>query len=130
MKPAVILRMFQRLNKELKAGRDKNGIYGKFRSHNLRKLFSTTCRRNITKINNNNDKYSQLDIISIFTGHTPPNMTNSQVYDAVDDMDSDENYLRMTYEALVPYLAINKSNYNICNENQDLTGNRGCEESY
>lgn len=109
MKPAVILRMFQRLNKELKYGKDKNGVYGKFRSHNLRKLFSTNCRRNITKIVNNNDKYTQLDVISIFTGHTPPNMSNSEVYDAVDDMDNDDNYLRQTYESLIPYLRINQN---------------------
>ena len=107
MKPAVILRMFQRLNKELKSGKDKNGIYGKFRSHNLRKLFSTTCRRNITKINVNGDKYTDLDVISVFTGHTPPNMSNSEVYDAVDSVDGDNNYLRKIYESLIPYFRIN-----------------------
>lgn len=107
MKPAVILKMFQRINKELKLGKDKNGVYGKFRSHNLRKLFSTTCRKNITKISNNQDKYSELDVISIFTGHTPPNMSNSEVYDAIDDIDSVSNNLRKTYEALIPYLTIN-----------------------
>lgn len=117
MKPAVILRLFQRLNKELKAGKDKNGVYGKFRSHNLRKLFSSTCRRNITKINTNNDKYSQLDLISIFTGHTPPNMSNVEVYDAVDDMDGEDNYLRKTYESLIPYLSISG---NINNESYGL----------
>lgn len=117
MKPAVILRMFQKLNKELKLGKDKNGVYGKFRSHNLRKLFSTTCRKNITKIVANKDKFSELDIISIFTGHTPPNMNNSEVYDAVDDMDTNDNHLRQTYESLIPYLSIhnnlNYKNYNL-----------------
>ncbi|KZX15714.1 hypothetical protein MBCUT_13250 [Methanobrevibacter cuticularis] len=52
-------------------------------------------------------------------------MTNSQVYDAVDNMDSDENYLRMTYKALTPYLAINKLNFNIHNENHGLKVNTG-----
>lgn len=123
MKPAVILRMFQRLNKELKLGKDKNGVYGKFRSHNLRKLFSTTCRRSITKVTINKDKYSELDLVSIFTGHTPPNMSNSEVYDAVDDIDGTENYLRKTYEALIPYLTIDsdlRKEFNKFTEKQNL----------
>lgn len=120
MKPAVILRMFQRLNKELKLGKDKNGIYGKFRSHNLRKLFSTTCRRNITRINVNTDKYSELDVVSIFTGHTPPNMSNSEVYDAVDDVDGNNNYLRMTYEALMSYFRIDNNNELLKNHEKEL----------
>lgn len=123
MKPAVILRMFQRLNKELKVGKDRNGVYGKFRSHNLRKLFSTTCRRNITKISINKDKYTELDLVSIFTGHTPPNMSNSEVYDAVDDIDGTENYLRKTYESLIPHLTINsdsRKEFNNLTEKQNL----------
>jgi integrase len=123
MKPAVILRLFQRLNKELKLGKDKNGVYGKFRSHNLRKLFSTTCRRNITKININTDIYTELDIISVFTGHTPPNMSNTEVYDAVDNVDGINNYLRMTYEALTQYMTINPQLYNETVKNSFLEEN-------
>jgi len=102
-------------------GKDKNGVYGKFRAHNLRKLFSTTCRKNITNIVVKNDKYTELDAISIFTGHTPPNMNNSEVYDAVDDEDSHDNYLRKTYEALIPYLTIDKKHDSIKNyDNESL----------
>lgn len=90
-------------------GKDKNGYYGKFRAHNLRKLFSTTCRKNITNIVVKNDKYTELDVISIFTGHSPPNMNNSEVYDAIDDVDGPNNPLRQTYESLMPYLTIDKN---------------------
>ncbi len=124
MKPAVILRMFQRLNKDLKTGKDKNGVYGKFRSHNLRKLFSTTCRRNITRVSVNKDKYSELDVISIFTGHTPPNMSNSEVYDAVDDIDGNENYIRKTYQALTPHLKINLDNRLLTQNNEIKQSNK------
>ena len=101
-------RILQSLNGSLKIGKDKNGLYGKFRGHNLRKLFSTTCRRNITNVVVKADKFSELDVVSIFTGHVPPNMSNSEVYDAVDSEDSFDSYLRKNYEALVPYLTVNK----------------------
>lgn len=101
-------RILKSLNTSLNLGKDKNGMYGKFRGHNLRKLFSTTCRRNITNVVVKADKYSELDVVSIFTGHIPPNMSNSEVYDAVDSEDSFDSYLRKNYEALIPYLTINK----------------------
>ena len=105
-----IQRIFKRLNNELNLGRDKTKNYGKFRAHNLRKLFSTTCRRNINKIAINMDNYTELDIISVFMGHTPPHTKNSYVYVAIDDVDSDDNYLRQTYEALLPYMIIDNDN--------------------
>ncbi|MCL2115069.1 MAG: hypothetical protein FWH29_02485 [Methanobrevibacter sp.] len=73
----AIPRIFQRLNSELHLGKDKNRKYIKFRAHNLRKLFSTTCRRNMSKTAINMDNYTELDIISVFMGHTPPNAKNS-----------------------------------------------------
>ena len=100
-------KLFQKLNKSLKLGKDKNGIYGKFRPQNLRKLFSTTCRKNITNVIVNKDKTTEIDIVSVFTGHTPPNMNNSDVYDAVSS-DSFDNYLRVTYTALLPFLSVGK----------------------
>lgn len=109
MKPATVLVMFQMLNKRFVLGKDKNGIYGNFRAHNLGKLFSTTCRRNITKVISRRDKYTELDIISVFTGHTPPNMSNSDVYNAVDSEDSKDNFLRQSYESLAPYLSISNN---------------------
>lgn len=98
-------KMFQRINKKLGAKQDKNGKYGRFRAHSLRKLFTTTCRRNITQVVINSDKTSEIDIISIFTGHVPPNESNSKVYEAIES-DSHDSYLRKTYLALVPYLSI------------------------
>ena len=84
---------------------DKNGKYCRFRSHSLRKLFSTTCRRNLTQVVVNSDKTSEIDIVSIFTGHVPPNESNSKVYEAIES-DSHDSYLRKTYLALSPYLSI------------------------
>ena len=107
LKTDAIDKLFQKLNESLGLGKDKNGVYGKFRPHNLRRLFSTTCRKNITKIVVNTDKTTEIDIVSIFTGHTPPNANNSDVYDAVSS-DSFDNYLRTTYMGLLPFLSIGK----------------------
>jgi len=52
-------RILQSLNVSLNLGRDKNGLFGKFQGHNLRKLFSTTCRQNITNVVVKADKYIQ-----------------------------------------------------------------------
>lgn len=101
----TIEQLFQRLNKRLGDKSDKNGKYGRFRAHSLRKLFSTTCRRNITQVVVNSDKTSEIDIVSIFTGHVPPNKSNSDVYEAIET-DSHDSYLRKTYLALIPYLSI------------------------
>lgn len=101
----AIEQMFQRLNRKLGDKKDKNGRYGKFRAHSLRKLFSTTCRRNLPNVFINSDKTSEVDIISIFTGHVPPNESNSKVYEAIES-DSPDSYLRKTYQALIPYLSI------------------------
>lgn len=105
LKSTTIEQLFQRLNKQLGDKMDKNGKYRRFRSHSLRKLFSTTCRRNITQVVVNSDKTSEIDIISIFTGHVPPNESNSKVYESVES-DSHESYLRKIYIALSPYLSI------------------------
>jgi len=113
-------RILKTLNLNLKLGKDKNGLFGKFRGHNLRKLFSSTCRQNITNVVVKADKYSELDIVSIFTGHTPPNMSNSEVYDAVDSEDSFDSYLRKNYEALIPYLTINKKENFVKEDNKNL----------
>lgn len=115
-------RILNNLNHSLNLGKDKNGIFGKFRGHNLRKLFSSTCRRNITNVVVKADKYSELDVVSIFTGHIPPNTSNSEIYDAVDSEDSFDSYLRKNYEALIPYLTINKKQTPIEKENNNLEG--------
>ena len=101
----AVEQMFQRINKKMGNKMDKNGKYGRFRSHSLRKLFSTTIRRNITQVVINSDKTSEIDIVSIFTGHVPPNESNARVYEAIES-DSHDSYLRKTYTALVPYLSI------------------------
>lgn len=98
-------KMYQRLNTRLGNEKDKNGIYGKFRKHSMRKLFSTTCRKNMLNININSDKTTEIDIVSIFTGHVPPNESNSKVYEAIPD-DSEDSYLREIYFKLIPYLSV------------------------
>ncbi|WP_405297879.1 tyrosine-type recombinase/integrase [Methanobrevibacter sp.] len=105
MSTSSLEQMFQRLNKQLGDKLDKNKKYGKFRAHSLRKLFSTTVRRNITQVVVNSDKTSEIDIVSIFTGHVPPNESNSKVYEAIES-DSHDSYLRKIYTALIPYLSI------------------------
>lgn len=116
-------RLFNRVNKELNFGYDRNGIFNKFRAHNLRKLFSTTCRRNIGKVAVDNKNmaatFSVLDAVSIMTGHTPPNMNNSEVYDAVED-DSEDSYLRQLYTGLLPYLQPKDTPFNLKQEVEEL----------
>ncbi len=98
-------KMYYRINERLGGEKDKNGIYGKFRKHSMRKLFSTTCRKNMLNINVNSDKTTEIDVVSIFTGHVPPNESNSKVYEAIPD-DSEDSYLREIYFKLVPYLSV------------------------
>ncbi len=105
LKSTAIEQLFQRINTQLGGKMDKNGKYRRFRSHSLRKLFTTTCRRNLTQVVVNSDKTSEVDIVSIFTGHVPPNESNSRVYEAIES-DSHDSYLRKTYLALSPYLSI------------------------
>ena len=114
--------MNEKLNYELAENYDYKNTennYGRFRSHNLRKLFSTTCRVNMVKIDviNRNDSFRELDIVSLFTGHTPPNMSNSEVYDAVED-DSFDSELRQVYTALVPFHTIYREKYDLEQERQ------------
>lgn len=105
LKSTAIEQLFQRINKQLGGKLDKNGKYSRFRSHSLRKLFTTTCRRNLTQVVVNSDKTSEVYIVSIFTGHIPPNESNSRVYEAIES-DSHDSYLRKTYLALSPFLSI------------------------
>lgn len=101
----AIEQFFQRLNNKLGNKKDKNGKFGRLRAHTLRKLFSTTCRRNITQVVVHSDETSEIDMISLFTGHIPPNADNAEVYEAVGH-DSHESIYRKTYTALAPFLSI------------------------
>lgn len=120
LKSTALEQLFQRLNKQLGDEKDKNGKYGKFRAHSLRKLFSTTCRRNLTQVVVNSDKTSEVDIVSIFTGHVPPNESNSRVYETIES-DSHDSYLRKTYLALSPYLSIKDIEVKILKHNNTKT---------
>lgn len=96
---------FRSLNARLGGEKDRNGIYIKFRLHNLRKLFKTTCRRNISSINVHSDKTFEGDVINLFAGHTSPNNPLGNVYEAVED-DSHDSHIRKVYQGLIPYLSI------------------------
>lgn len=102
---SAVEQLFQRLNNNLGGKKDKNGIFCRVRTHSVRKLFSTTVRRNLTQIVVNSDKTSEIDIVSLFTGHLPPNESNSKVYEAIEE-DSHDSYYRKVYTALIPYLSI------------------------
>lgn len=93
------------INKRMGDEKDKNGVYGKFRLQNLRKLFKTTCRRGLQQIKVNSDKTFDGDVISLFTGHITPNNPLADVYEAVED-DSHDSYIRKIYQGLIPYLSI------------------------
>ena len=93
------------INDKMGGEKDKNGVFGKFRLHNLRKLFKTTCRRNLQHITVNSDKTFDGDVISLFTGHITPNNPLAYVYEAVED-DSHNSHFRKIYQALIPYLSI------------------------
>lgn len=105
LSPISVETHFRNLNARLGDERDKNGVYIKFRLHNLRKLFKTTCRRNISSIQVQSDKTYEGDVISLFTGHTTPNNPLGYVYEAVED-DSHDSHIRKVYQALMPYLSI------------------------
>lgn len=96
---------FRNINARLGGEKDRNGVYVKFRLHNLRKLFKTTCRRNISSIQVQSDKTYEGDVISLFTGHATPNNPLAYVYEAVED-DSHDSHIRKVYQALIPYLSI------------------------
>lgn len=113
----AISRIFKKINDRMGEEKDINGKYGKFRKHSLRKLFSSTYRKNITKVFVNADKTSEIDILSIFTGHIPPNESNSKVYEAIPE-DSHESYLRQTYFALIPYLSIKPTEVCVVNSKE------------
>lgn len=116
----TMVTFFNRMNKKIKEYRDiekkeydhldYNKKYGKFRSHNFRKIFRTTCRKNIIKINlvKNNNKPSVFDYVALFTGHIPESGDISEIYDAIDD-DSWDSDLRQIYTELVPYLTVDTS---------------------
>lgn len=105
LSPISVETHFRNLNARLGGEKDKNGIYVKFRLHNLRKLFKTTCRRNISSIQVHSDKTYEGDVISLFTGHSTPNNPLSYVYEAVED-DSHDSHIRKVYQGLIPYLSI------------------------
>ena len=105
MKATSVEASLNKLNKRMGNKRDKNGHYGKFRMHNLRSLFSTTCRRNVPNLNVQSDETYEGDIVSLFTGHVTILNPLSYAYDAVPQ-DNPNSYIRKTYQELIPFLSI------------------------
>ena len=94
------------INKKMGGELDRNGVFGKFRIHNLRSLFKTTCKRNLYKINVDSDMPFDGDVVNLFTGHSSDN-AHADVYEAVPE-DSPDSYVRKVYEGLIPYLSISR----------------------
>ncbi len=94
------------INQKMGGKLDRNGVYGKFRIHNLRSLFKTTCKRNLYKVNVDSDIPFDGDVVNLFTGHSSNN-AHADVYEAVPE-DSHDSYVRKVYEGLIPYLSISR----------------------
>ena len=107
IQPNSLSRQCAIINDRMGGEKDKNGLYSKFRLQNLRKLFKTTCRRNISKAQSKvkSDETFDGDIVSLFTGHITPNNPLAHIYEAVPD-DSPNSYIRLSYQELIPYLKI------------------------
>ena len=94
------------INQKMGGKLDRNGVYGKFRIHNLRSLFKTTCKRNLYKVNVDSDIPFDGDVVNLFTGHSSNN-AHADVYEAVPE-DSSDSYVRKVYEGLMEYLSISR----------------------
>lgn len=96
---------FREINRKMGGERDRNGIYSKFRIHNLRTLFQTTCRRSLPQVVVKSDKTFEGDLVNIFTGHSTKDNPLAYAYEAIPN-DSHDSYIRKAYEALIPFLSI------------------------
>ena len=105
LNPVSIEQHFSEINKKMGGKKDRNGIYGKFRIHNLRALFQTTCRRNLPNVYIQSNKTFKGDIVNLFTGHNTKDNPLNYAYESIPE-DSHESYIRKAYEALIPYLSI------------------------
>ena len=104
--PITISTKCSEINRKMGGKLDRNGVFGKFRIHNLRSLFKTTCKRNLHKVNVDSDMPFDGDVINLFTGHSSDN-PHADVYEAVPE-DSHDSYIRKVYEGLIPYLSIGR----------------------
>ena len=104
--PVTISAKCADINKKMGGELDRNEVYGKFRIHNLRSLFKTTCKRNLYKVNVDSDIPFDGDVVNLFTGHSSNN-AHADVYEAVPE-DSTDSYVRKVYEGLMPYLSISR----------------------
>lgn len=100
---------FREINRKMGGSKDRNGIYGKFRIHNLRTLFQTTCRRSLPQVVVKSDKTFEGDLVNIFTGHSTKDNPLAYAYEAIPE-DSHDSYIRKAYEALIPFLSIQPTN--------------------
>ena len=91
------------INDRMGGEKDRNGLYSKFRLHNLRALFKTTCRRAFKEVQIDSTKNFDGDIVDLFTGHSSEGLRH--VYEAVP-RDKPESYLRKAYEAILNHLSI------------------------
>ena len=104
--PLTISIKCSKINQMMGGELDRNGVFGKFRIHNLRSLFKTTCKRNLYKVNVDSDIPFDGDVVNLFMGHSSDN-AHADVYEAVPE-DSTDSYVRKVYEGLIPYLSISR----------------------
>ncbi|WP_405265314.1 hypothetical protein [Methanobrevibacter sp.] len=104
--PLTISIKCSEINQMMGGELDRNGVFGKFRIHNLRSLFKTTCKRNLYKVNVDSDIPFDGDVVNLFLGHSSDN-AHADVYEAVPE-DSTDSYVRKVYEGLIPYLSISR----------------------
>ena len=103
--PNTVEVMCSDINGKMGGEKDKNGIYGKFRIHNLRALFKTTCKINLKHVNADLDIPIGAEIVDLFLGHSRDAL--AYVYEAVPE-DEANGYIRQVYEGLIPYLSISR----------------------
>ena len=105
LNPESVGAHFSEINGRMGGEKDRNGIYGKFRIHNLRSLFQSTCRRSLSEVVIQSNKTFEGDVVNLFTGHMTKDNPLNYTYESVP-LDDKDNYVRKAYESIIDYLSI------------------------
>lgn len=96
-----VVKMFNKLNKAHFDGRKDREGYAFFRSHNIRKLFSSLIKNNIGKASMGVTNESKIDVVSVMEGHKAPGASIKDVYEYAD-----VEIFKEYYVGLVEFLSI------------------------